>query len=208
MKNIIFLFFLAHFTNEVFSQSAKLCDYDNTIFSDVIKMYSYLDSLEKEHLSVFFPNFVKTKNGLGLDSHINGLKNHQAQVQKWFPKDLANTSFLCNTNKERIDYINSLSVLTNQLESIRGETTISSFQYGDIISANHFLVQSRSALMNIMDASVRHTVLLDSMACQHKKTLTSIGQTEKRLKRHISIWSGVCAGLIGIVAILVVANGK
>jgi hypothetical protein len=208
MKIIVCLFFLAHFSNEIFSQPAKLCPYNSSLFGDVVKMYTYLDILEKQHLSIFVPNFLKSKNGLALDSLINGLRNHQFQVQKRFPKDSTNTSFLCNTNKERIDYINSLSILGNQLESIRGDTTISSFQYGDIISANHFLVQSRSALMNIMDASVRHKVLLDSMASQHEKTLTSICQSEKRLKRHVSVWSGVCAGLIGIVAILVVANGK
>ena len=208
MKNIICLIFLVLFSNEVFSQKTTLCSYDSTLYGDVRIMYTYLDSLEKNYLSSFIPKFIDEKNGLMIHQTIDGLKNHREQLERCFPTNSSNTSFLCNTNKERIDYINSLKVLENQLTSIKGDKTISSFQYGDIISANHFLVQSRSALMNIMDASVRHTILLDSMTSQHKKTIASIGESEKKLKRHVKLWSGFCAGLIGIVAILVVTHDK
>jgi hypothetical protein len=196
--------------------SIAVCDFNASFRTDAKRMFTLLDTLNYGSLTTFIDGFVNKKNFADTDSVISAIKNHVDSTRYYFPEDETGTSFTCNTNKELTDYVMAATLLKAQMKAISGRSELSSFEYANVITAYQQLIIARSHLMAIMDACLKHLTILDFQQEQKQKlknigdslrmAIVDIDKSKKETKRTVRLWSGLCAGLTTIVAILVIKN--
>jgi len=197
-KSFIVLLVVLASSKALCQTSNEICGCDSLLRDEVIKLYQILNS-DTAYLEPFIDKFISKRGFMGNALKVatkNKLDSSKIKLEKHSKHTGDLSCFQCSTNKELKDYVNSLLLLSKELNEL-DSLEISSFQYNQILASYHYLVAARSSLMASADNVLRHC-----------STLAEIKESEKRIKRHTTKWSSICVGLIGLLATVVIIEGN
>lgn len=206
MKRILIFIFVI-FLSELAHAQKELCPYDTLLNNDITALYTLLDELHLKTLLPFIENFLRADGKISAealnattptisiqlrDTTVARIKHHeQVMVKKFQPAQVKFLSCLqCSVNKELTDYRIALLSLAQHLDKLPPGAN-SGFRYNDVMSAYHHLVSARSALMAMVDATLRY-----------HQVQRSITESEKRVKRHVTIWGAVTLGFATVLYLI------
>lgn len=171
------------------------CPYDTLLNRQIDAVYALLDAFDKSTLSPFIDSLMVQEGSIPSafkKTTSDALRIHADTVRTRFliRQMQARSCFECSVNKELIDYRFALLSLAQHLDKLP-QGTNSGFRYNDVMSAYHHLVSARSALMAMVDATLRY-----------HQVQRSIVESEKRVKRHVTIWGAVTLGFATVLYLI------